>query len=344
MNLLALTCDDLARELKRRHGKGLHHATALYRAVFKHGRDGLQALDALGWPPRLCASLEQDLRLPQCRLGSRQDDDGVVKFASELVDGGIIESVIIPSNGRVTLCVSTQVGCRMGCVFCSTGGMGFVRDLAADEIVWQVYAARFALGQRVDNVVFMGMGEPLDNVDNVARAMRVMSDQRGLDIALRHMTVSTAGHGEGLEQLAGLNMRNLRLAVSLNAAADALRSTLMPINRRFPLHKLAEHLRSFPLPRNGVIFIEYVLLAGVNDSLQHARDLVDYLGGLPPSRVNLIPYNRAGRSPYASPGPEQVSRFARWLTEARVFVRVRRPHGRNILAACGQLGASPSKP
>jgi 23S rRNA (adenine2503-C2)-methyltransferase len=263
-----------------------------------------------------------------------------VKFASELLDGRIVESVIIPAGGRVTVCVSSQVGCRMGCTFCITGGMGFARDLTPEEIVWQVHAARFTLGRRIDNVVFMGMGEPLDNLDNVIQAMRVMNDQRGLDIALRRMTVSTAGHAEGLRKLALLDKKTLRLAVSLNAADDALRSTLMPINRKFPLSRLAKQLRSWPLARDGVVFIEYVLLAGVNDSSEDARKLIRYLDTLPPVRVNLIPYNGGSRRSYAAPEPDQVRRFAGWLADARVFVRVRQPHGRGIMAACGQLGAS----
>ncbi len=344
MNPFALTCEELASEMKRRYGKGLHHAAALYRAVFKQGMASPHALAVLDFAPRLASRLRRDLRFPDCRIVSTQEDVDALKFASRLVDGGIIESVIIPSNGRITLCVSTQVGCRMGCSFCATGAMGFLRDLAVEEIVWQIHAARFELGHRVDNVVFMGMGEPLDNVEALLRAIRILNDQRGLDVALRHMTVSTAGHLEGLRRLSASGMKTLRLAVSLNAADDALRSTLMPINRRFPLGSLAEQLRSFPLPRDGVIFIEYVLLAGINDHREHAVRLADYVKTLPAVRVNLIPYNACGPSPYESPDSEQVNRFARRLTGAGVFVRVRRPHGRGVHAACGQLGATHQPP
>lgn len=339
MNVFALTCLDLAREMDRRYGKGLHHASALYREIFKKGNSAFTDAPEFLESPALGGRLAVDVRLPFCRIVSLQED-GVLKFASALFDDQIIESVIIPANGRTTLCVSSQVGCRMGCRFCTTGEMGLVRNLSAEEIVWQVYAARFTLGHRIDNVVFMGMGEPLDNFDNLMQAVRVLSDQRGLDIALSHITVSTAGHADGLRSLAALSLPKLRLAVSLNAADNGLRGTLMPINRRFPLDRLKEELRSFPLARDGVVFIEYVLLAGVNDSREAARELTRYIDGLPPVRVNLIPYNDGGKAPYTGPSPEQVNRFRDWLLAGRVFVRVRQSHGRSIMAACGQLGAS----
>ncbi|MHC1742124.1 MAG: 23S rRNA (adenine(2503)-C(2))-methyltransferase RlmN [Syntrophobacteraceae bacterium] len=340
MKLFALTCTDLAHELGRRYGKGLHHAAALYREAFKQGNDSFIEAPELLSSPAFLDRLATDLRFPSCRIASLQEDGGVVKFASTLCDELTIESVIIPGSGRTTLCVSSQVGCRMGCAFCTTGQMGFARNLETEEIVWQVHAARFALGYRIDNVVFMGMGEPLDNFDNVIQAVRVLSDQRGLDLALSHMTLSTAGHVDGLDRLAALSMKKLRLAVSLNAADNSLRSSLMPINRKFPLEPLAECLRRFPLARNGVVFIEYVLLAGVNDSREAAMQLIGYLAELPPARVNLIPYNGDVPSRYDSPPPEQVSLFARWLTDARVFTRIRQSHGRSIMAGCGQLGAS----
>jgi 23S rRNA (adenine2503-C2)-methyltransferase len=340
VNIFGLTCADLASEMRLRYGKGLHHASALYREIFKKGN-----ISSFADAPEFTRSRElgrqlaRDLRLPSCRI-IRQQEDGVVKFASALVDNYLIESVVIPADGRSTLCVSSQVGCRMGCRFCTTGGMGFVRNLSPEEIVWQVHAARFTLGHRIDNVVFMGMGEPLDNFEGVTQAVRVLSDQHGLDIALSHITVSTAGHGDGLRNLAALNLRKLRLAVSLNAADNALRSTLMPINRKFPLERLREELRAFPLAGDSVIFIEYVLLAGINDSREDAEKLIHYLAGLPPVRVNVIPYNESRLTPYSRPASEQVKRFCGRMTKAGVFVRVRQSRGRDIMAACGQLGAS----
>ncbi len=340
MRIFSLTCSDLARELDRHYGKGLYHAAAIYREIFKKGNDSFTEAPELLRSPALAARLEKDVRFPTCRIVSLQQDAGVVKFASTLHDGLTIESVIIPGKGRTTLCLSSQVGCRMGCTFCMTGRIGFARNLETEEIVWQFHAARFALGYRIDNIVFMGMGEPLDNFDQVVQAVRVLSDQRGFDVALSHMTLSTAGHVEGLHRLAALRLSKLRLAVSLNAADNRLRSSLMPINRTFPLERLAVSLRSFPLARDGVVLVEYVLLAGINDSRQDAQQLIRYLVDLPPVRVNLIPYNADAQSRYRSPTPERVREFASWLTDGKVFTRVRHSYGWKIMAGCGQLGAA----
>lgn len=340
MNVFRFTCRDLACEMSLRYGKGIHHASALYREIFKKGNTSYIEIPEFLHSPALGEQLAGDVCLPSCRIVSTQKEAGVVKFASALADDHVIESVVIPALGRTTLCVSSQVGCRMGCSFCTTGGMGFLRNLTVEEIVWQIYTARFTLGHRIDNIVFMGMGEPLDNVDNVVQAVRVMNDQRGLDIALSHITISTAGHADGLRSLAALDLRKLRLAVSLNTADNGLRSTLMPINRRYPLELLKEELRLYPLARDSVIFLEYVLLAGVNDSWDDAQKLIHWVQELPPVRVNVIPYNGDGASTFISPTPAQILRFSAWLKEGRVFVRVRQSRGREIMAACGQLGAS----
>ncbi len=344
MNLFELTCEELAGELKSRYGKGLYHAAAVCREVFKSGNAAFAEAPEFARSPELARRLAEDVRLPSCRIVARREGE-VTKFASVLSDGSIIESVVIPSNGRTTLCISSQVGCRMGCGFCVTGAMGFKRNLSVEEIVWQVHAARSGLGGRVDNIVFMGMGEPFDNFENVMRAVDVMSDQRGLDIARRRITISTAGHADGIRKLAALGpgARNLRLAVSLNAADDALRTTLMPINRKYPLARLGEELRAFPLGRDGVIFIEYVLLAGINDSPEDAGRLARYLKGLK-VRVNVIAFNEGdGPGTYTAPSPDDVRRFCGRLAEEKLFVRLRRSRGRDIMAACGQLGASLSR-
>jgi 23S rRNA (adenine2503-C2)-methyltransferase len=338
MNILGLTCAELSSQMSFHYGKGLHHAKALYREVFRLGTASFGAAPEFSRSPALAARLTEDLQFPSCRIVAQQKDE-VFKFASELPDRRIIETVAIPAAGRTTLCVSSQVGCRMGCRFCVTGAMGFVRNLQAEEIVWQVHAARFTLGLPVDNIVFMGMGEPLDNFDHVAQAIRVMSDQRGFDIAHSHITVSTAGHADGIRELAALHWPRLRLAVSLNAAYDSLRSRLMPINRRYPLARLREELQAIPLARDSVIFVEYVLLADINDSSRDANALIQYLQDLP-VRVNVIAYNSGSSGTFSAPTLEQVQRFCGWLTDAGLFVRARRSRGQSIMAACGQLGTS----
>jgi 23S rRNA (adenine2503-C2)-methyltransferase len=275
---------------------------------------------------------------PACRIESKLLDGGVMKFVSRLADGEHIESVIIPAAGRTTLCISSQAGCRMGCLFCATGRMGFRRDLAAEEIVWQIMAARFLLCRRVDNIVFMGMGEPLDNLDAVARALHVITDQRGLDIAPRHVTVSTAGHADGIRALVAIGFPHLRVAVSINATDDALRSRLMPINRKYPLSKLRETMDTLARGRGETVLIEYVLLAGVNDSEDDAASLARYLKGLP-VRVNVIAYNSTQGAIYDTPKPAQIRRFVARLAAEKLFVRIRQSRGQGLLAACGQLGS-----
>jgi 23S rRNA (adenine2503-C2)-methyltransferase len=338
LNVFAMTCEEVAGEMSRRYGKGFYHAAALYREIFKKGATSFADTIEFSRSPSLAVELARDLWLPSCRIIARQEDEGVLKFASALPDGRIIESVIIPARGRATLCVSSQVGCRMGCRFCVTGGMGFVRNLTVEEIVWQIHAARFRLNHQVDNLVFMGMGEPLDNWANLVQAVRVIGDQRGLDIAQSRITVSTAGHADGIRELAASNLRKLRLAVSLNAPNDDLRSTLMPINHRYPLPRLKQELLAFPTGKGGVIFIEYVLLEGINDSRENARELARYLAGLP-VRVNVIAFNPSGSTPYAPPSEERVQQFCGWLAGQGLFVRLRRSRGQAIMAACGQLGS-----
>ncbi|HNX97850.1 MAG TPA: 23S rRNA (adenine(2503)-C(2))-methyltransferase RlmN [Candidatus Aminicenantes bacterium] len=340
LDLLGLTCAELAGELNRRHGKGMYHAAALAREVFKRGSPTPLAAPEFVRSPVLAACLAREIRGPDCRITARQEEGEVRKFATTLGDGAVIETVIIPARGRTTLCVSSQVGCRMGCRFCATGALGFSRDLTVAEIVWQVLAARFELGVPVDNLVFMGMGEPLDNFDRLMQALRVLGDPHGLGFGPRRITVSTAGHVEGIRRLAAQAPAGLHLAVSLNAADNGLRSALMPINRRYPLEVLREALASYPLPKGGVFLIEYVLLAGLNDSREQAHRLAAFLGDLP-ARVNVIGYNdgAGGAEVFTAPAPEDVQRFCHWLAEEKVFVRARASRGGGIRAACGQLGA-----
>lgn len=342
VDIFELTCAALAEELGRRYGRGLYHAAALYREIFRNGVLTFAHAPEFAASASLLEKIQASLRLPACRIHSRIDDEEVVKFATRLADGCVVESVIIPTPSRTTLCVSSQVGCRMGCRFCVTGGMGFVRNLSASEIVWQVWAARFLLCRPVNNVVFMGMGEPMDNLENVVRAARVMIDQRGLSIPPGQVSISTAGHADGIRRLAEMRPAHLRLAVSLNAVTDTLRNSLMPINRRFPLSALKEALLAFPAGKRDFILIGYVLLPGVNDTEADAEGLADFLAGLP-ARVNLIGYNGAEGAPFDIPEEADLIRFRDRLVARRVFVRIRQSRGRKVMAACGQLGAALAK-
>ncbi len=271
------------------------------------------------------------------------------------------ESVIIPMDSYRgtawhTLCVSSQVGCRMGCTFCETGRMGLRRDLSAAEIVVQRLVARQIMierhgaqkkpfryfGDGIQNVVFMGMGEPLDNLDNVIQAIRVLSEQNGAAMPLTQITVSTVGRIDGLQLLAQLaraepNWRNLRIAISLNAANDALRDRLMPINKGMPLAELQRALCDYPLHPRGRFLVEYVMLKGVNDTLDDADQVAAWCRPLP-CIVNLIPYNPQRDAEYETPSNETLLRFLQRLRANGIFVKRRITQGRDLMGACGQLG------
>jgi 23S rRNA (adenine2503-C2)-methyltransferase len=337
MKVLELTYTELAKELKHRYGKGAYHAAAIYREVFKGGNRSPFKAAEFAKSGELAQKIEADMRIHLPEVAARETAGNLTKIIFRLRDDLEVESVIVPMAKHATICISCQVGCRMGCRFCETAQLGFKRNLTVDEIVAQVWTARAIMAIPIRNVVFMGMGEPLDNFDNVIQAIRVLSDQRGLDIAKRHITLSTAGVVDGLERLAALNWPTLKLAVSLNAVNDDTRSRIMPINQRYPLALLRQTLRNFPLAKKGALLIEYILIPGINDGGQDARDLAQYIKPLK-AKVNLIPHNPRRKSPYPAPRATQITRFQNLLFKEDIFVRLRAAKGREIMAACGQLG------
>jgi len=265
--------------------------------------------------------------------------DGTAKGRLRAADGALVEAVLIPEEERTTLCVSTQVGCPLACSFCATGAQGFTRNLTVAEILDQVCRMREALapGERITNVVFMGMGEPLLNLPRVLDAVRVLLHPKGFALGPRKITVSTAGVVPRIGALVAAVPVNL--AVSLHAAHDAKRDVLVPINRRFPLDALLGALRALPgLGPRRPVFFEWTLIAGVNDAPEDARELVRRIQGIP-AKVNLIPMNAHADSPHRPPAPEACSRFAGELARRGVTVTLRRPRGADIEAACGQLAA-----
>ncbi|HSO20683.1 MAG TPA: radical SAM protein, partial [Desulfosarcina sp.] len=284
LEIAGATHDQFVTTLRRRYGLGAHIATPIYRQVMKTGSMALAESDGSAGRFGRIERLAGDLATPGERIVGQTADEGVVKFVTRLADGLDIESVVIPMFRRNTLCVSSQVGCRMGCRFCRTGRMGLIRNLTAAEIVGPVFASRHFLGIDVRNVVFMGMGEPLDNLDNVVQAIRVLADQRGMDIARRYITVSTVGLIAGIDRLARLDDGPVNLAVSLNAPNDEIRSTIMPVNRANPMGPLKSALLGYPLTRRSAFFMEYVLIESINDRLEHAQILARYL---PPLKVKL---------------------------------------------------------
>lgn len=306
-----------------------------------------------------CQALRTPGALALPPVTRRETHDGVVKFCLAVpgVDGGPpfeTESVIIPMRGRggerwYTLCVSSQVGCRMGCAFCETATMGLRRHLTAAEIVAQYLAARALMAagppprpyryfhSGIHDIVFMGMGEPLDNFDAVTQAIRVLGEPNGINFPQAQITVSTVGRIDGLQRLAALGWPNLRIAVSLNAPDDALRRALMPVNGAMPLAALRAALDAYPLARKGRFVIEYVLLRDVNDTPAHARAVAAWCRGLR-CVVNLIPYNPQRRARFAPSEPAAIARFAAELRAGGTFVTRRHTKGRDLLGACGQLG------
>ena len=269
-----------------------------------------------------------------------QSSDGTRKLVlSSLVDGAVVEAVLIPEERRNTLCVSTQVGCPLTCSFCATGAMGFTRNLTTAEIVDQVCRAREVLedSERISNVVFMGMGEPLLNLPAVGRAIEILTHPKAFAMAPRRITVSTAGLLPKIREL--LEVGPINLAVSLHAARDEVRDVLVPLNRRFPLAALLGGLRNEELiSARRPVFFEYTLIQGVNDSPEDAGRLPALLRGIP-SKLNVIPMNPHADAPYQPPDRETIDRFAAILHAGGLRVTLRRSRGADIDAACGQLAA-----
>ncbi len=259
--------------------------------------------------------------------------DGTRKYLFRLADGESVEAVRIPmESGRATLCISSQVGCAMRCDFCLTGNFGLIRNLTPGEIVNQVCAAQ--KDGPINNIVFMGMGEPLHNLDNVVAALEILYAVDGLDYGPRKVTLSTCGL---VPEMAELGKRiKVNLAVSLNATTDAVRDQLMPVNRRYPLAQLMVACREFPLAPRARITFEYILIRGVNDSLDDAKRLVRLTHGIK-AKINLIPFNEHEGSPFRSPTPETIEAFQTYLLSRNLVAIRRASKGQDISAACGQL-------
>jgi 23S rRNA (adenine2503-C2)-methyltransferase len=266
--------------------------------------------------------------------------DGTVKYGFKLKDKNYIEAVLIPEGDRYTLCVSTQVGCAMGCQFCLTSSIGFKRNLTPGEIVGQVVRVRDWLLDKADtaeglnNLVFMGMGEPLANFDNLIVALEILIEQRGLDFSERRITVSTCGLVPKIIELG--QKTKVNLAVSLHSVDDSIRSKLMPINNKYPLHELLEACKNFPMPKRKRIMFEYILIRGLNDSEADAERLAQRLKGIP-CKINLLPYNESAGLSFRRPSDETIELFQKTLWKAGYTVLIRSSRGADISAACGQL-------
>ena len=312
------------------------HGKQVFQWLYQRGETDFARMTNLG--RNLRSELASRWTIDTPTVETRQTSaDGTTKFLIRLADGKHIEAVYIPDTPRQTFCVSTQVGCAMGCAFCLTGKMGLTRQLTAGEIAGQVrlLAHETGLAGQSFNIVLMGMGEPLHNYDATMKALRILGDPEGLAVPFRRITLSTVGLLPAIEKLAGEpEMPNL--AISLHATTNADRDRLVPINRKYDLEELIKVCERFPVPKRRRITFEYVMLAGVNDTIEDARRLVRLLSRIK-AKVNLLPLNEAAGIAFTRPSDERVDAFARVLRDAGMTVSVRKSRGRDIRAACGQL-------
>ncbi len=334
VDLKALSADELS-EFCQHMGLEPYRARQLLQWIYHRGAHHIEEITVFS--KTLRKELSQRAYISNLVLLKRQvSSDGTEKYLFGLEDGEKIETVLIPDRRRLTLCISSQVGCALGCRFCLTGTIGFRRNLRAHEIVDQFLQVQQLVGsRRITNIVLMGMGEPLLNLDNVAEALWRLTALVGL--SRRRITLSTAGIVPGIRALPEKAPR-VKLAISLNATTEDVRSMLMPVNRKYPLNELLRACREYPLEPRARITFEYVLIKGLNDSVEDACRLIGLLAGIP-SKVNLIPFNPHPGADLEAPDEQTIKEFISVLESSPVTVTLRRSRGQDISGACGQLRA-----
>ena len=268
-------------------------------------------------------------------LRKQESSDGTKKYLFDVLDGNAIETVLMQYHHGKTICVSSQIGCKMGCKFCASTGIKFVRSLTAGEIVEQILAVEQDIGDKISNVVFMGIGEPFDNYDNVMKAIKIINNQKGLNIGARHISISTSGLVPMIYKFADEELQ-CTLSISLHATNDAKRSAMMPINNRYNINELMEACKYYINKTNKRISFEYALAKDNNDNLEDAKELVKLLKGML-CHVNLIPINKIENGAYVKSSNENIIRFRDYLNEKGIVATIRRELGSDIDAACGQL-------
>jgi 23S rRNA (adenine2503-C2)-methyltransferase len=313
-----------------------YRAKQLYRWLYADRVTALEEMTNI--PSKLLSFLSEIAEITVLEEENRQsakaeENSGSIKFLFRLSDGLSIESVLLKDRGKLTACVSSQAGCRMGCKFCATASLGLKRNLLTAEILEQVRLMERACGAKLDNLVFMGMGEPLDNTENVIKALQILLDCYGY--SHRKITLSTVGILPNLQRLFSIGTP-VNLAVSINAPRETLRKELMPISAKYPLAELLTALKALPLQKRKRITLEYVLLGGVNDQEKDAKELLKLIRDIP-VKINLIRFNRWDGAPFKKPKEEDVLRFQKILTDKGVTAFIRRSLGGEISGACGQL-------
>jgi 23S rRNA (adenine2503-C2)-methyltransferase len=315
-------------------GEPKYRASQIFDWVYKKGATSFS--DFTDLPKGLRQRLADHFSFRSLELGERlKSQDGTEKLLFKLADGQFIEAVLISSGERKTLCLSTQVGCKFACAFCASGMGGLTRNMLPSEISGQVLFLRDRLNLSLTNFVFMGMGEPLDNVDNVIKAIRIMNAPEGLGIAARRITVSTAGIIPGIEHLKTLGLQ-VKLSLSLHAVRDDLRSRLLPVNKKYPLAKLLSVCADYVERTGRLVTLEYILIGGINDSVAEARRLASIAKRLK-AKVNLIPYSPIPGLDFVPSPQSRQGLFLRTLDGLKVKATLRRSKGEDIQAACGQL-------
>ncbi|MEK6773787.1 MAG: 23S rRNA (adenine(2503)-C(2))-methyltransferase RlmN [Bdellovibrionota bacterium] len=333
VNFYALTLEDL-KELFKKFGKEQFRAQQIYKWVYEKRTTDPEQMTNLSKDFRADLPNFLSFELPAV-LQHLKSVDGTQKFLFDVKDGKTVEAVLIPTDDRLTLCISSEIGCNMACKFCYTGKQKLQRRLSTAEIVGQFMQVndRLEEGQRISNIVFMGMGEPLDNSEAVFKSIEVLHSPWGMNVSRKRVTVSTSGI---IPEMWRISAAKVRLAVSLNAPNDEIRSEVMPINKKYPLKELLDECRRYYKETKDRITFEYVLLKGITDQVEHAR-MVHKLTRDIPCKINIIPFNEHPGSGYERPSDEQVGLFQKELMNAGAHVLLRRTMGRDIFAACGQL-------
>lgn len=339
--LIGLSLEELQEEMAT-HGLKPFRAKQIWHWIYQRGETDFDKMTTLAKDVRAMLAEHYSVERPQV-VNAQKSDDGTRKWLLRMADGQEVEAVFIPEKDRGALCISTQVGCTLTCKFCHTGTQKLVRNLTAHEIVQQVMFCRDDMGEwpssgterLFTNIVVMGMGEPLYNYDNIAKALKIIMDGEGIAISKRRITLSTSGVVPMIERC-GQEL-GVKLAISLHAVNDELRSQIMPLNRKYPLAELMDACRNYPgLSNARRITFEYVMLKGVNDRDEDAYGLIKLLKGIP-AKVNLIPFNKWDGAPYECSDWDRIERFGKILMKAGYASPIRRPRGRDISAACGQL-------
>ncbi len=329
-----LTLKDLETVLKE-WGRPFFHARQIFSWIYQKGAGNFEEMSDL--PAELRKRLKENFYLSELKLAQRQESrDATEKFLFELKDGNLIEAVSIPAEGRVTGCISSQVGCKFACRFCASGMAGFKRDLSCAEMLEEaLYLRDNSRSNKLTHLVFMGAGEPLDNYDNVIKAIRIINSREGMNIGARRITISTCGIIPGMKRLSGEGLQ-IELSVSLHSPDDKIRSQLMPVNKKYPVRDLIAACREYAAKTNRQITFEYILIQGLNAELGSAAKLSRLLRGLN-CKVNLIPVNPVKELAVEPPNKLDILYFKDYLAKHDINVTLRKSRGQDIDAACGQL-------